>query len=331
MRRPLLDLLVCPDCPGEPPLRLTAAESEADEIVTGNLDCPECHRTWPVRDGIPRFVSQAEDYSDNFAHEWLRWGRVQIDRFAGHRLSTARFLSDSRWDAEWLRGKLILDAGCGAGRFTDVAAAHGARVIAIDLSGAVSAARANTRDHGGNVEILQASLFRLPLRKNAFDGIFCMGVIQHTPDPDRVMSGLPAYLKPGGRLSYNFYEIDWRTRLQPIKYALRLLTRHLSNTANERLAVALVAAFFPLSWALSHIRFVRIVNVMLPICASHNRELTLAQQFQWTLLDTFDWYSPRYEIRQSHARVANLLRTLGLEQVDSRPGLAWATKPPLRG
>lgn len=293
------------------------------------MACPACSQSWPIRDGIPRFVAGPENYSENFAYEWQRWGRVQIDRFADHRLSTKRFLADSRWPADWLRGKLILDAGCGAGRFTDVAATLGARVVAVDLSDAVSAARANTHGHEDRVDIVQASLFRLPLRVGVFDGVFCMGVIQHTPEPERVVQRLPAYLKAGGRLAYNFYEIDWRTWLQPIKYALRVLTRHLSNTMNERLSLALVLAFFPLSWLLSHVRFVRIINVMLPICATHDRELTVAQQFQWTLLDTFDWYSPRYEIRQSHARIASLLRSLGLEQVDSRPGVAWAIKPPL--
>lgn len=326
----LLDLLVCPDCPDQIGLTLSAGDARDGDIAAGTLACPACRQTWPIRGGIPRFVAGAEDYSGNFAYEWQRWGRVQIDRFANHRLSTTRFLADSRWPANWLKGKLILDAGCGAGRFSDVAATLGARVVAVDLSDAVIAARENTLGHDNRVDVIQASLFRLPLRTEAFDGVFCMGVIQHTPDPERVITRLPNHLKPGGRLAYNFYEIDWHTRLQPIKYALRLLTRRLSNSVNERLSWALVAAFFPLSWLLSHVRFVRIINVMLPICATHNRELTVAQQFQWTLLDTFDWYSPRYEIRQSHTRIAALLRTLGLEQVDSSPGLAWAIKP-LRG
>jgi 2-polyprenyl-3-methyl-5-hydroxy-6-metoxy-1,4-benzoquinol methylase/uncharacterized protein YbaR (Trm112 family) len=328
MYRDLLDFLICPDCDGEISLQLAPEEERDGEVIEGRLSCPSCRTHYPVRDGIPRFVTEAENYGENFAFEWLRWGRVQIDRHARHRLSTERFLADSRWPADWLPGKLLLDAGCGAGRFTDAAATLGARVIAVDLSGAVVAARNNTREEGRKVHVIQASLFRLPLRRQSFDGVFCMGVIQHTPEPERVMTALPAYLKPGGHLAYNFYEIDWRTRFQPIKYALRLVTPRLSHKTNERLAWALTAAFFPLSWLLSHVRFVRFINVMLPIAAVHNPQLTVREQFRWTLLDTFDWYSPRYEIRQSHARVAALLRRAGLDNVDSRPGLAWAVKPP---
>jgi SAM-dependent methyltransferase len=253
---------------------------------------------------------------------------VQIDRFAGHRLSTERFVADSRWPRDWLRGKLILDGGCGAGRFTDVAATLGARVVAIDLSGAVTAARNNTAVHGACVDIVQASLLRLPFRHDIFDGIFCMGVIQHTPDPSGIMANLPGFLKPGGRLCYNFYEVDWRTKFQPLKYALRWVTPHLPHAVNHALALVLTILFFPLSWLLSHVRYVRFVNVTLPICASHNRALTFRQQFLWTLLDTFDWYSPRYEIRQSHASIAALLQRAGLSDVQSAPGLAWALKPP---
>lgn len=328
MNRSLLPLLACPDCAAETPLELTVTALNGDEIIAGDLTCSGCRRRFPIVDGIPRFVETAENYGENFAFEWQRWGRVQIDRFAGHRLSTERFIADSRWPAEWLRGKLILDAGCGAGRFTDVAASLGARVIAIDLSGAVAAARQNTAAHGATVDVVQASLLRLPFRKNICDGIFCMGVIQHTPDPGGIMESLPALLKPGGRLCYNFYEVDWRTKFQPLKYALRWITPRLPHAVNYALALFLVTLLFPVSWLLSHIRYVRFINVMLPICAVHDRVLTLRQQFLWTLLDTFDWYSPRYEIRQSHASVAALLQRAGLRDVRSAPGLAWALKPP---
>ncbi|MCH6584078.1 MAG: hypothetical protein IH808_13890 [Proteobacteria bacterium] len=43
-------------------------------------------------------------------------------------MSATRFLADSRWPPSWLAGKLILDAGCGAGRFADEA-----RAVVADL------------------------------------------------------------------------------------------------------------------------------------------------------------------------------------------------------
>ncbi len=324
MNRGLIDILACPDCANRPAFDMAVAEQDGQTILSGRLTCPACRRVFPIVRGIPRFVADGEDYCGNFSYEWNRWGTVQIDRLAGHRLSTRRFLADTRWPEAWFKGKLVLDAGCGAGRFADVASGLGARVVAVDISGAVEAARANV---AAPIDVIQASLRRLPFRPGTFDGIYCFGVIQHTPDPGAVMSELPRFLKAGGELAYNFYEVDWRTRFQPIKYALRRFTPDLSLAALHRLVLALTILFFPLSWLLGHIRYVRFVNVMLPICATHHRELSLRRQFMWTLLDTFDWYSPRYEFRQSRAAVADILRRSGLEDVASAPGLAWGRMP----
>ncbi len=324
MNRDFVDILACPDCANRPPLDLAVEEQVGQNILAGRLSCPTCRREFPIVRGIPRFVADAETDFENFSYEWNRWGRIQIDRLAGHRLSTRRFLADTRLSEGWFKGKLVLDAGCGAGRFADVAASLGARVVAVDISGAVEAAQANVADP---IHIAQASLLQLPFRPGTFDAIYCFGVIQHTPDPRATMSALPRYLKPGGSLAYNFYEIDWRTRFQPVKYALRRITPGFSLAALHRFVLALTVLFFPLSWILSHFRFVRFINIMLPICATHNRELSIRKQFTWTLLDTFDWYSPRYEIRQSHAAVADILRRSGLEGVESAPGLAWGRMP----
>lgn len=313
----LLELLVCPRCAHRPSL---VHDGDA-------LSCPECRTSWPIVAGIPRFVAADQDYCGNFGFQWQHWKAVQIDRLAGHRLSETRFLADSGWDRDWLKGKLILDGGCGAGRFTDVAASLGARVVACDLSAAIDACRDTTRAHDDRVACLQASLFELPLRFEAFDAMFCMGVIQHTPDPERVMRTLPAFLKPGGALAYNFYEADFWPKLQVIKYALRLVTPHLPTKATLALSKALVAALFPLSARLAGIRKVRILNHFLPICCTHNPALTREQQYVWTLLDTFDWYGPRYEKRQDHRRVAELLDELGLDVTSARPGIVTATKP----
>ncbi len=327
MHRNVLDILICPRCRSEAPLALSATEETDDGVVSGNLNCAGCGARYPITDGIPRFVAPAEDYCANFGFQWNEWRSLQIDRLAGHRLSATRFLADTRWRPSWLAGKLILDAGCGAGRFADVAAGLGARVVAVDLSTAVDACRETTAVHGGRVTCIQASLFDLPLRAGVFDAVYCMGVIQHTPDPERLMAGLPLHLKPGGRLAYNFYEEGLWRRLQVLKYGLRLITPHLPVAATLALSRFLVAAFFPLTRALGAVPKVRILNHFIPIAAVHHPSLSREQQYAWTLLDTFDWYGARYEKRQDHRRVADILRRAGLEGVEGQAGLTWGRRP----
>ncbi len=330
MNRRFLEYLICPACGEDAPLRADDAcddRGAEDDIVTGELRCERCAAAYPVRDGIPRFVGDDHHDFHNFAFQWREWRTVQIDRLSHHNLSERRFFADTRWTPGWLRGRLILDAGCGAGRFADIAALNGATVIACDISDAIDAAHLTLRDHGERVACLQASIHDLPFKPGTFDGIYCFGVIQHTPDPARTMAALPPFLEPGGRLVYNFYERGLSPRLQVVKYALRLITPHLPRRATLALSRALVRIFFPMTRLLSRIRYIRFANHFVPIAATHPAELTREQQYRWTLLDTFDWYGPRHEQRQDHREVTALLEDAGLADVAGAPGLAWARRP----
>ena len=304
---------------------------DGEDIVAGALNCERCGAEYFIENSVPRFVRADRDYCENFGFQWQKWRTLQIDRLSAHQLSEDRFLADSRWPRGWFKGKLILDAGCGAGRFADVAASLGARVIAVDISTAIDACQETVAVHSeesdSGVQCIQASLFDLPLREEIFDGVYCMGVIQHTPDPVSLMRTLPSFLKPGGSLVYNFYEEGLWRRLQLIKYGLRLITPYLSVGSCLILSKALTAVFFPLTKSLSLIPKIRLVNHFIPIAACHDPQLTEEQQREWTLRDTFDWYSARYEKRQAHKYVAKLLKREGLEYVSSAPGLAWGIKP----
>jgi SAM-dependent methyltransferase len=327
MRTTLIDLLACPACQKEAPLALHAPREEANDMIAGELRCAACGASFPIRDGIPRFVQEDDNYCQNFGFQWQRWKSLQIDRLGNHTISEDRFFANSPWDRRWLEGKLILDAGCGAGRFSDIAAKYGARVVSADLSAAIDACRDTTRVHGDRVHQVQASIYDLPFKKASFDAVFCYGVIQHTPDPQKTMRTLPAFVKPGGRLAYDFYEITGWDRLHFLKYWLRRVTPDLSTEQNLRLAHVLTAAFFPLGSALERLPLLRILASTLPIAVVHDARLTLKQEYLWSLLDTFDWYGPRYEIRQRHGEVAKLLRDLGLTDVKSRWGVATARAP----
>ena len=227
MKNWLIPLLRCPRCGEDAPFDVNPAGADDEEVPDGRLLCRHCRAAFPVIAGIPRFADSDQNYSENFGIQWKLFRETQIDRLAGHQLSETRFIKDTRWPAGWLKGKLILDAGCGAGRFTDVMAEMGATVVACDLSSAVEACKKTTDDptgataERGRVQPVQGDLLSLPFREGVFDAVFCMGVIQHTPDPERVIGTLPRHLKPGGRLAYNFYEIDPFTKFQFIKYLLR--------------------------------------------------------------------------------------------------------------
>jgi len=322
----LTDWLKCPKCGADLAFYGPVSE-DGGEILDGSLRCRGCGDVYPVKGGIPRFAGDDSSDFENFGYQWNLLGNIQIDRLAGHRLSEGRLLSETGWDPDWFKGKVVIDCGCGAGRFADVAAGLGAEVIAVDISRAVEACRKNLAVHGERVHCIQASIFDLPLKPGVIDAVFSLGVIQHTPDPEKAVASMVSILKPGGRLAVNFYEKNIWPWLQPVKYALRLFTPSWKQETLLGFCKALSRLFFPLTYAIRNIRKVRLLSHVLPICAVHNPELSRQQQYDWTLLDTFDWYGPRYEKRQRHSRLGELLTELKMENIRTRPGVVQAVKP----
>ena len=120
-------------------------DAATGEVREGRLECTRCHATVPVVRSLPRFVP-SESYASTFGFQWNRFDRIQIDKFMHNDLSRDRFYATTGWPAR-LEGQRILEAGCGAGRFTQLALETGAEIFSFDLSSAVDAAwRNNTRD-----------------------------------------------------------------------------------------------------------------------------------------------------------------------------------------
>ena len=175
-----LRLLVCPRCQSE--LTCEAAAPEDGELTAGALRCTGCRVPYPVIGGIPRFVPR-ENYASGFGLEWSRHARTQYDSYSGLPLSQQRFAAQTQWPRD-LTGELVLEVGSGSGRFTAHAADTGAVVVSMDYSVAVDANHA-ANGRRPNVLIVQGDLYQMPFRRRALDRVFCLGVIQHTPDVHR--------------------------------------------------------------------------------------------------------------------------------------------------
>jgi 2-polyprenyl-6-hydroxyphenyl methylase/3-demethylubiquinone-9 3-methyltransferase len=96
-----------------------------------------------------------------------------------------------------LRGKLVLDAGCGVGGLTRVLVARGARVVALDIGPRLAA---TTRERCGCAALV-GTLTSIGLADGSFDVVFSTEAIEHTPDPARSAVELYRLVKPGGHLA----------------------------------------------------------------------------------------------------------------------------------
>ena len=124
MNAQMFSRLVCTTCAC--PLVLLEAFYCGDDVSSGTLQCTSCRCNFPIRDFVPRFVA-SENYTSNFGWQWIRFRRTQLDSHSGTTISRDRFLRSTSWTPAQLEGALVLDAGCGAGRFTEVALSLGAR------------------------------------------------------------------------------------------------------------------------------------------------------------------------------------------------------------
>lgn len=277
---------------------------------------------------VLEFVRDEADYCSNFGKQWNLFRTVQIDSVAGSADSRRRFFAETGWAASELRGRVLLDAGCGAGRFAEIALEAGAQVVAVDLSEAAYACgRTLERFPSETRLVLRADLNELPLREGSFDGIYSLGVLHHTPDPLSTLRGLVRFLAPGGRLAVWIYERpqpDVRC-LQPRTW-LRWLTSSWSTGSKLQLARLLTTTCFPLGWLLSWLgRSGERLGHFLPYAARHHLARgDLVRQWTYSVLDTFDWYGPRYEQPQRADDVMDALRSVGLVSVRRLPARGMA-------
>ena len=320
MQAKLLEVLACPKCLGD--LSCVVERQDAFEIEAGRLECAKCRKTYPITAGIPRFV-EMDNYAASFGYQWNRFKLEQLDSANGTNLSEKRLFSETGWTREWLRDKWVLDAGCGAGRFLDVASKTGAEVVGVDISNAIDAARANLEGRR-NVHFVQASIYELPFRTGAFDACYCIGVIQHTPEPLRSVRALPRILRSGGRLAVTIYERKKWTMLNS-KYLVRPLTKRLSKEALLSTIRGAMPVLFPLTEVVFRIPYAgRFFMFTIPVAnyASErtiSRALTRRQRYEWAILDTFDMLSPEYDQPQTEADVARALSEEGITEIERLP------------
>ncbi len=313
MKLRLLDLLRCPAC--RQPLGLTGARERAGEVESGDLVCAACGGRYAIVDSVPRFVP-AENYARSFGLQWNRFRRTQLDSHTGQPISRRRFFHQTGWAAEALAGKRVLDVGCGAGRFAEVALSCGAAVVAVDYSAAVEACRANLGAHP-DLEVVQADIYRLPFSQGAFDFVYCFGVLQHTPDVRGAFMALPSQLKKGGRLAVDVYPKRLANWFWP-KYWLRGITRRLPPAALFPLVERLVRLLWPVSLALGRAPGIgRKLRHVLPVANYEGiHPLSPTQLREWAVLDTFDMLAPAHDHPQSAPTLAAWFTAAGLREVE---------------
>lgn len=276
---------------------------------------------FPVVNGIPRFVSEV-NYASSFGMQWNLFCRTQIDKYNGTTITRDRFVASTCWNLTALCGQSVLEVGSGAGRFTQIVLDAGAEVFSVDYSNAVEANLKNNGPHP-HLHLCQADVYALPFKEEYFDKVFCLGVLQHTPNVKKAFLSMVPFLKRGGEIAIDVYRRSWCTFLFPSYYWLRPITKRMNQEVLLKTIRMLAPRLLPVSSALLRLpRGGRLLSRMIPV-ADYSRafpQFSREQLLEWAVMDTFDNLAPAYDQPQTLEAVRSWFEEAGLEILYCGPG-----------
>jgi 2-polyprenyl-3-methyl-5-hydroxy-6-metoxy-1,4-benzoquinol methylase len=272
----------------------------------------------PVVKGIPRFVPLS-NYASAFGEQWKRYRLTQLDSYTGVPITEKRMercFGEKNFNS--LAGKTVLEAGCGAGRFTEILLKKNARVVSIDLSDAVEA-NAENFPLNENHLIVQADITRLPFAPGQFDVVMCLGVIQHTPNPEKTIESLYRHVKPGGLLVIDHYThtLSYYTKTTAL---IRFFLKRMTPGKGLKITERIVKYVYPLHRAAK--KFYPLQALLSRLSPAHSYfhaypQLNDKLQYEWMLLDTHDSLTDYYKHFRTKKQITEYLQSLGAVNIEA--------------
>jgi len=303
----IVPFLSCCDCGG-------SLRREGDL----GLACDTCGRPFAVVRGIPRLLPKAPEAATArrtvraFERQWRTWSGLPR-LFGKDRAAMAANLTGPRLsrgiDADWYRGRSVLDAGCGHGRYLEAFTSLGAEVVGLDAGHGPELAGVPVDRE--DLAVVQGSVLHLPFRDETFDLAFCDGVIHHTPDPAAAYAELARVVKPGGAVYVWVYPREGVLR-EAVFTSARAITTRLPGFVVRWLSFALA----PLTLGVRSYSGTTFGRATWAECAQV----------------VHDWLAPPLQSHHTYEEVAGWAARAGLTRMERLPiptGLtAWKPQAP---
>ena len=199
-------------------------------------------------DNLEKFlkvINELGSYKKNFMEQHydtqILFGKLWEERKKEKKLNSDNVLIElfkrAKINLNVIKGKKVLDMGCGSGRFTNALAKLGCKsVVGLDLGehGLMVGKEFAKKNNIKNVKFIKGSVLKLPFKNNSFDFIFCKGVLHHTGNLFKGMYEMKRVLKNNCFAFIYLYGsggIFWDTRKMmrkvisqiPIDYTIEVL------------------------------------------------------------------------------------------------------------
>lgn len=269
----------------------------------------------PIIKSIPRFVDD-KNYAISFGKQWNTFQQTQLDSFTGSPISLNRLETALQTSIQDLNGIKVLEAGSGAGRFTEILARSNSEIYTFDISNAIEANWKNNNKFN-NLTFFQANIEDIPFKDNFFDLIICLGVIQHTPSSEKTIKELHRVVKPNGRIVFDHYKKHighYFSLYIPIWHIIKRLPKDLQlKTTNF-----LTKIFFPIHWAFRNSNLMQfLLRRISPISFYYGQfDLSKEMHFEFSKLDTHDKNTDVYKHHLSEKDLVLILKSIGITKFE---------------
>jgi SAM-dependent methyltransferase/uncharacterized protein YbaR (Trm112 family) len=191
-------------------------------------------------------IQESKTINWSFSDEWNLHFKDKLKKTwgfsASERLEQLYF--ETQTGKEWIKQKLILDAGCGNGQLTDKIASSGAITIGIDYSSSVyEAQHENQMD---NLYFVRGDLKNPPFPKETFDLVISNGVLHHTKDTYATFVAVSGLVKNSGKFYLWLYKFPNKPLLK-LLVSIAEITRFITSRMPylfQKIIVNMHAALF---------------------------------------------------------------------------------------
>ena len=320
MKNNLKEYLICPICRGKLTLKIT--KKIGTDIDSGKFSCLKCKEFFPIKNGIPRFVSdKSKDFiktEDAFSSKWKQYNKSYHNK-KWYDFQKKWFIERFNWKSfknfkSFLKNKnFILDAGTGIGNSAHLLSMHkDSMVFGIDASESIEFAY---RKYGklNNIHFIQADLRQLPFKKLFFDYIQSDQVLHHTKNTETSFKYLTKFLKKGGSIAIYVYN-----KKAPIREFSDDYIRSITTKMSVKECVAFSKDMAILGKSLTALKKKITISKDIPVLKIKAGTYDVQRFIYWYILKcfwaddndlqrsigvNFDWYFPKYAYRHTPIEV----------------------------
>lgn len=331
MKREFIKVLVCPECKDN--VTLKSFDETEKNIIEGLLFCERCSCLYPIINRIPRMLHNSlyenieflkkhekiisgylpnrksgelkgtlsqlqKETIDKFSYEWKTYSTFGWeDPVYNIDYERQVFSQKTLFDPCEFKDRIVLDAGCGNGRYLHWASQYGANLaIGIDIGYSVDVAQENLKN-AKNVELVQCDLFHLPFKEDFFDIIFSIGVLMHTGNARKATESLVKILKQNGKISVHLYH-----KSNILYEFLDILIRKYTTKLPSDKAILFTKHLYTLAKILYALHIGNIINGLILRIDNHPHCI-------------FDWYTAPVATHHDYDEIYQWFNELGVEVI----------------